>query len=135
MASQLICKIIHHSAPGYVRVYTIGEANIDNLKKMYLEVLQGLSEKRGINRLWDFTRIDLSKITLEDLDSFANYIRAAGLESDDVNSAILLRDSLRDAIIRKLTNIIKETLSVDIVITKNPHDALSWVLKGKEKTH
>lgn len=127
MESQLIYKIIRHPEQGYVRAYAIGEANIDNLKKMYLEVLQCLAREKGINRLWDFSRIDLSGITLEDLDSFANYIRAAGLENDDINSAILLRDSLRDAVVRKLKNIIKEILSVDIIITKSHDEAVSWV--------
>lgn len=134
MESQLIYKIIYHPEEGYVRAYAIGEANIDNLKEMYLEVLQSLTKKRGINRLWDFSRIDLSAITLEDLDSFANYIRAAGLENEDINSAILLRDSLRDVIIRKLKATIKEILTADIIITKSPDEAMAWVQKGNEQT-
>jgi len=131
MESQLIYKIIHHQELEYVRVYAIGEANVDSLKKMYLEVLQGLQKRRGINRLWDFSRIDISTITLEDLDSFSIYIGAAGLENDDVNSAILLRDSLRDVIIRKLKGVIKEVLAADIIITKSPEEALAWILNGK----
>ena len=131
MESQLIYKIIHHPEKGYVRVYAIGEANIDNLKRMYLEVLQGLSIKRGINRLWDFSRIDLSAITMDDLDSFAKDIKAAGLESENINSAILLRDSLQDVIIRKLKGVIKEVLTADIIITKSPEEAVAWILNRK----
>ena len=135
MESQLIYKIIHHPDPGYVRVYAIGKGDIDNIKKMYLEVLQSLAKQRGINRLWDFSRIDLSMITLEDLDSFASYIGASGLEDGNVvNSAILLRDSLQDAIIRKLKTIIKDTLNADIIITKKLDEALIWVLNGEENT-
>ena len=134
MESQLIYKIVHHPEQGYFRAYAIGKANMDNLQKMYLEVLQGLSEKKGINRLWDFSRIDLSTITLGDLDSFANYIRAAGLENDEVNSAILLRDNLRAAIIRKLKDVIKEVIAADIIITKSHDEAVAWVQKGNEQT-
>ncbi len=133
MSSEFNYYIIVHPEEGYIYINAQGSIDLDRLKQMYSSILTSPMYRKEMNRLWDFTRIDVSRLTSEDLRSFAAYMKFKDLGTDMVNAAILVTRDLEYGMVRMLQALGDGVLSPNVIVTRNLDEALTWVRKPDAK--
>lgn len=127
MSTEFTYDIIAHPDEGYIRVKAEGSIDLDSLKQMYASVLTSPMYSSGMNRLWDFTLLDASRLTAGDLESFAVFMSRGNLGQDTVNAAILTTKDLEFGMVRMLLGMGNGVFTPNVIVTRNRGEALAWV--------
>ena len=89
MDSELTYEVLVHKIEGYLSIIAKGGINLENLKQMYTSVLKNPQYESGMSRLWDFTQLNVSLLTSNDLESFAQFMQEKHLGTDVISTAII----------------------------------------------
>jgi hypothetical protein len=129
MGSDFTYRTVIFKKEKYVRVDAQGSITLDDLKAMYASVLKNPQYKSGMSRLWDFTHLDATALTSDDLKAMLKYMKHSKLGTDSVYSAVLVSRDFMYGLIRMLQIMGDDILSPNIIVTKDPNEALVWVTK------
>ena len=113
----------------YIYVVAKGSISLERLKQMYASVLMNPQYESGMSRLWDFTHLDVSLITSDHLESFAQFMKKEDLGIDTAYSAILVNRDLEYGMVRMLQTLGDGVLSPNVRVTRSQDEALAWITK------
>ena len=95
----------------------------------YIAIFKHPAYKQGMNRLWDATGADAVRVSPSDINSFLSYVQATHFVQDTSNSAILVNSDYMYGMARMLQIMGDGTQTPNLLVTKDPEEALEWVTK------
>ena len=133
MNSEYTYEIVANPEEGYIRINAQGSIDVDSLKQLYANVLKSPLYKKGMNRMWDIFRLDVSRLTSKDIESFAGYMKRESLGTDSVYSAIFATGDLTIGIVNMLKGIGYGVLTPNVIATRSLKEAIDWVTKQSQR--
>ena len=129
MDPEFTYEVLVYREEGYIHVVAKGNISLESLKQMYASVLMNPQYESGMSRLWDFTHLDVSLLSSDHLNSFAQFMKNEDLGRDTAYVAILVSGDLEYGTCRMFHAIGHRVLSPNIFVARNLNEALAWITK------
>lgn len=133
MSSEFTYEIVAYPEEGYTRINAQGSIDVDSLKQLYASALSSPLYKTGMNRLWDLSHLDVSRLTSEDITTFTKYLKCENLGTDSAYSAIFATENITIGISNMLQGIGFGVVTPNVIVTRDLKDAIDWVTKSSQR--
>lgn len=120
--------ITDHETEGYVTVAAKGLISLEDLKTMYNAIHMNPQYKTSKNRLWDFSELDVSGLTSDELQMFVTHIVENRL-ADTAYASVLVTRQLEFGMVRVFEALSDGLVSPNLRITKDRCAAVKWVAR------